>query len=140
MPRLSCWFVRAALIYLAIGFTFGGLMLADKGLHYYPQIWRWLPVHMELLLMGWLVQLAMGVVFWILPRYTQGQKRGNERLAWLSFGLLNLGIGLVVAETALAVRGSVWIGRVMEIAGVLAFITGVWRRVRPFEMKGRLQA
>jgi hypothetical protein len=30
MPRLSVWFVRAALVYLALGFTCGALLLAHK--------------------------------------------------------------------------------------------------------------
>ena len=32
MPRLSVWFIRLSLIYLALGFTFGGLLLLNKGL------------------------------------------------------------------------------------------------------------
>lgn len=132
MPRLSVWFIRAALLYLATGFTFGGLMLSDKGLHYYPQIWRWLPVHMELLLAGWLVQLAMGVAFWILPRHKNAAPRGNEALVWLAFGLFNLGIGCVIAETTFALPGLTMLGRVLEIGAVLVFVLSSWRRVRPF--------
>ena len=33
MPRLSCWYIRAALLYLAVGLTLGALMLAILGLH-----------------------------------------------------------------------------------------------------------
>jgi len=131
MPRLSCWFVRAALVYLAVGFTLGAFMLANKGLGLAACLWRTLPIHRELLLMGWLVQLAIGVAFWILPRFSQGAPRGNETTIWLAFILLNLGIGLVAAETVLTVPGLVWIGRIVEIGGVLAFVVGSWRRVRP---------
>ena len=130
MPRLSCWFVRAALAYLATGFTLGALLLANKGLGWAPQLWRFLPVHMELLLMGWLVQLAMGMAFWILPRFPQGATRGNETLIWLAFVLINLGIGWVVAETIFSVQGLVFVGRVAEIGGILLFLLGSWRRVR----------
>jgi hypothetical protein len=132
MPRLSVWFIRAALLYLATGFTFGGLMLSDKGLHYYPQIWRWLPVHMELLLAGWLVQLAMGVAFWILPRHKNAAPRGNETLVWMAFGLFNLGIACVIAETTFALQGLTMLGRVLETGAVLVFVFSSWRRVRPF--------
>lgn len=131
MPRLSCWFVRAALAYLAIGFTLGAFLLAEKGVNFDPMIWRFLPVHIELLLVGWLVQLALGVAFWILPRFPHGAARGNEALIWLSFALINLGIACVVAQTLLAVQSLVLVGRAVEIGGVLAFIWGSWRRVRP---------
>ena len=36
MPRLSVYFVRASLIYLVLGFTFGGLLLANKGVMISP--------------------------------------------------------------------------------------------------------
>lgn len=31
MPRLTVWFLRSALIYLMLGFTFGMLILVNKG-------------------------------------------------------------------------------------------------------------
>jgi len=131
MPRLSSWFVRAALSYLAVGFTLGALLLAEKASSFYPMLWDILPVHIELLLVGWLVQLALGVAFWILPRFSKGPPRGNEAVVWLSFVLLNLGIAFVVAGTLLAVPGLLLAGRVAETGGVLAFVWGSWRRVRP---------
>lgn len=132
MPRLSCWFLRAALLYLVFGFTLGAMLLGEKGLGLSPKLWRVLPLHMELLLVGWLIQLALGMAFWILPRLAKGAPRGNETLIEASFVLINLGIGWVAAETVLAVQGVALIGRAAEVAGVLAFIIGSWRRVRPF--------
>ena len=100
MPRLSVWFVRASLIYLLAGFTLGALMLAQDGISYYPAIIAVLPVHMEFLLVGWLVQLALGVAFWIFPRFGLGlpHSRGNEKLIWVSFVLLNAGVLIVALE------------------------------------------
>ena len=134
MPRLSCWFVRAALVYLAVGFTLGALLLAHKGVSFYPLAWSFLPLHMELLLMGWLVQLAMGMAFWILPRFVHGAPRGNETFAWLAFAATNLGIGLVVAGAIFPVRGLAFAGRAAEIGGIALFLLGAWRRVRPFSV------
>src|SRR5512140_877753 len=100
MPRLAAWFVRASLIYLLIGFTLGALMLMQDGIPFYPAILRALPVHMEFLLVGWLVQLAMGVAFWIFPRFGLGlpRSRGSEAFIWMSFWLLNAGLCLFVLE------------------------------------------
>jgi heme/copper-type cytochrome/quinol oxidase subunit 1 len=131
MPRLSCWFIRASLVYLSAGFTLGALMLANKGIPFDPQLWRFMTVHMELLLAGWLIQIALGTAFWILPRFTHGPPRGNEALSWLAFVLINLGIGLVIAETLLFVQGPTLLGRLAECGGVLAFLLGSWQRVRP---------
>ncbi len=132
MPRLSVWFLRASLIYLAAGFTLGALMLANKGLGFYPALWSVLPIHMETLLAGWFLQLAIGMAFWILPRYRQGPPRGNEKLVWFSFGLLNLGIGLVIAGSIISASGLIFLGRIAELSGVLACVIGLWGRVKPF--------
>ena len=48
MPRPSVWLIRSALVYLATGFTFGALMLSNKGLRVDPMLWRLLPAHIEL--------------------------------------------------------------------------------------------
>ena len=63
MPRLSVWTIRAALVALGIGFLFGALMLANKGVPFDPSLWRLLPAHIELVLLGWTMQLALGVAF-----------------------------------------------------------------------------
>ena len=78
MPQLSRWTVRAAYFNLLLGFTLGALILANKGMFLHPAIWGWLPAHIELLLVGWIVQLVMGVAFWIAPRFWKAPRRGNE--------------------------------------------------------------
>jgi len=131
MPRLSVWFVRASLIYLLAGFTLGALMLAQDGISYYPAIIAVLPVHMEFLLVGWLVQLALGVAFWIFPRFGLGlpHSRGNEKLIWVSFVLLNAGVLIVALE--LWIAAALLIGRTLEVLAVLVYVLGSWRRVKP---------
>src|SRR5574340_783068 len=98
MPRLSVRFIRASLVYLLVGFTLGALLLAHKGVPYYPAIWAVFPIHMEFLVAGWLIQFAMGVGFWIFPRYGTGAPRGNEKLSEAAFWLFNTGILLAVFQ------------------------------------------
>jgi heme/copper-type cytochrome/quinol oxidase subunit 1 len=129
MPRLSVWFVRASLIYLLLGFTFGALILAQKGISYYPPVWNLFPIHTEFLLIGWFVQLAMGVAFWILPRFSSGPPRGNVKLIWISFMLLNLGI--LCGVLRLWIPPAALIGRAAEAAAGIVFAIGLWRRVKP---------
>jgi hypothetical protein len=129
MPRLSVWFVRASLIYLLLGFTFGSLILAQKGISYYPAVWNLFPVHMEFLLIGWFAQLAMGVAFWILPRFSSGPPRGNVKLLWISFVLINLGI--VFSALHLWFPAATLIGRAAQAGAGIVFAIGLWRRVKP---------
>jgi hypothetical protein len=130
MPRLSVYFIRAALIYLALGFTIGALLLWNKGIPLDPMLWRWLPAHIEFLFLGWTLQLALGVAFWILPRFYTS--RGNTTLAWLAFWLLNGGIWLV-ALTPLVPLSSIFpvIGRLAEAGAAVAFAIHAWPRIKP---------
>ena len=130
MPPLSRWAVRAAYFNLLLGFTIGALLLANKGIFIHPAIWGWLPAHIELLLVGWIVQLIMGVAFWIAPRFWKAPRRGNETGAWLAIPLLNAGVWLVVLRAFFG--GGVWMlatGRVLELTAVIAFSLHLWQRI-----------
>lgn len=129
MPRLSAWFVRASLIYLAVGFFFGALILVQKGIPFYAPVWNLFPLHMEFLLVGWLIQLAMGIAFWIIPRFSSGSPRGPVGLVWLSFALFNTGILITILQFWFPVV--LLIGRILEIIAGLLFVIGSWRRIKP---------
>ena len=132
MPRLSCWFIRASLIYLVAGFTMGGLLLFHKGIAVQLRFWQLLLPHIELLLLGWTLQLALGVAFWILPRYLQGAGRGNEALAWLAFGLINAGVLLAGVGWMMGAPSFLpLLGRLAEAGGAIAFVLHAWPRVKP---------
>jgi hypothetical protein len=133
MPRLSVYFLRASLLYLLLGFTIGGLLLANKGVMISPMIWALLPLHIEFAFIGWIVQLAMGVAFWILPRYRKGPPRGDERLSWLALVLVNAGIVLVALDILSDQNWLTLVGRTTEVLGLFTFILGHWRRVRTFD-------
>lgn len=137
MPRLSVYFVRASLIHALLGFTVGGLLLANKGVMFSPTIWSLLPLHIEFAFVGWMAQFAMGVAFWILPRFSRGSPRGNERLIWAAFALLNTGILLVVIQSLFEINGFALSGRIMELLGLAAFAAGNWKRIKPLEDKSR---
>lgn len=130
MPRLSCWFIRAAFLHLILGFTSGGLLLFHKGVPLYPALWRLLPAHIEFLLFGWTVQLVMGVGFWIFPRFWRS--RGNEKPAWLAFGLLNLGVSLVALTPLFSLPLLIsLLGRLAEVGAAIAFAWHAWPRLKP---------
>lgn len=132
MPRLSVWLIRTALIYLAVGFTFGALQLFQKGVPISPALWRLLPMHVEFVLIGWTMQLAMGVAFWILPRFMQGKARGDESVVWVAYGLLNAGVLTAGVGSVLDAPAMVLVvGRASELLSVAAFAIHAWPRVKP---------
>ena len=121
MPNLSRYFVRSSLLCLGLGFTLGGLILSAKAGFVTPDVWMWLPAHIALLLFGWLIQLALGVGYWILPRHVGGD-RGRPAWAWASFGMSQAGIALVVFSLL-----GMWIApaRQMLTAGIILLALGV---------------
>ena len=82
MTRLSVWTVRTSLLYLGAGFLIGALMLTQKGVPIDPAWLRLLPLHVEVVLFGWTLQLGMGIAFWILPRFSQEPRYGHQPLGW----------------------------------------------------------
>lgn len=130
MPRLSIWMIRSALSYLLLGFTIGALLLAHKGIGLHPMLWRLLPLHIEFLLIGWTVQLAMGVAYWILPRFMSERRR--VKLAWLAYLLLNGGLCCIIISVSLPAWGVLAaVGRGLEAAAAVAFALHAWQRVKP---------
>lgn len=130
MPRVCVWLLRGSLLYLGAGFTLGALLLASKGLGVVPGVWAWLPVHMEWLLVGWFVQLVMGVAYWIFPRFgLSPAARGRESLAWAAFLLLNIGIWLVCVNTVIGWPVAA-LGRLAEVAAALGMAMNIWARTR----------
>lgn len=134
MPRLSVWFVCCSFIYLFLGFTFGGLILANKGFPFAPWTWSLLPAHMEFLLLGWMVQLTMGVAFWILPRFRSGSPRGSVNLVWSAFVILNTGIVMVAVQPFFSMAWLTQTGRILETISVLLFALASWQRVKALEV------
>jgi heme/copper-type cytochrome/quinol oxidase subunit 1 len=140
MPRLSRLFVRASLLYLLAGFTLGAVLLAAGGLADASRVpdllnaERLLRAHAEFLLFGWIVQLTMGVAFWILPRLRPGPPRGNVTAARIAFALLNAGVLMVGLGPAFNLPG--WLapgGRLAEAGAAVAFALHFWPRIKPAE-------
>jgi heme/copper-type cytochrome/quinol oxidase subunit 1 len=126
--------VRAALLHLGIGFTIGALMLYNKGNPINPSIWRLLAAHMDFVLLGWTMQLAMGVAFWIMPRFSGEQKYGSQRLAWVALILINVGIFTVALSPCGDTAADVMVlaGRMAELLAAIAFVIHIWPRVKAF--------
>lgn len=128
MPLLSRLAIRSALLYLVAGACLGALLLAGKG---YPALAAgpaWIGLHREVLLMGWLLQLALGVAYWILPR--KGGRRPRLWLAVVGLGLLNGGIGAVVVGEMAGPALLATFGRIAELAAALLFAAHLWPRIR----------
>jgi hypothetical protein len=94
---------------------------------------RLLPAHVEFLLTGWMVQLALGVAFWILPRFRVGPERGREEIAWISYVLLNIGVVTAAVGAIIGLPAVVpSIGHAVQGMAAGAFALHAWPRVKVF--------
>jgi hypothetical protein len=137
MDRLSSAMIRLSMVWLLAGVFIGGVMLIDGPL---PGEWRmWMaPSHAHMLFVGWFLQFAIGVAYWLLPRRRSSERPlgYNERIAALAVAALNLGLlSRVIAEPAtragLASDGtSALLGAsaLLQVAAVLVFVVQLWPR------------
>ena len=133
MPRLSVWMIRTALVYLVVGFGLGAVLLAFKVTPFTPGPIAWLrPLHVELLTLGWTMNLALGVAYWILPRRASDGERGGETAVALASALLNAGVLSVGLGQGSGAPVVPLIGRLAEAAAAGTFALHAWSRVKPF--------
>jgi heme/copper-type cytochrome/quinol oxidase subunit 1 len=87
-------------------------------------------------MVGWVTQLIFGVVYWMFPRYSKEQPRGNERLAWAAYWLLNVGLILRVLGEPLTGLGQTAGAPLLAASAMLqlgagwAFVINTWGRVK----------
>lgn len=146
MDQLSIVMVRSSLLWLLAGVAIGSLMLVDRAI---PGDWRlWMaPSHAHMLFVGWLVQFALGIAYWLMPR-----KRTPERPLGYREGLaisgavaLNVGLALrVIAEplerigkgdpvTLALLAGSA----TSQSLAIVLFVAQLWPRIYGHTKLGR---
>lgn len=136
MPVLSIVFIKTALIYFVVGFILGFIMLLNKAYNFDARILILLPIHIQILFLGWTLEFVFGVAFWILPRFIYSY--GRVELAWGSYFLLNIGILLSVVSYINTIVAFTSQGKILFISsallifgGVMLFAFYIWSRVKP---------
>ena len=132
MARISVWYVRAALLHFAVGATVGAWGLAAKSGLWPPVPLPVRPLHVEVVLIGWVCQLAVGVALWILPF---SRSVSDDWRFWGAWVALNVGVVLAVGgrmEDALVL---LVLGRVGEVSAALLLVVGLWPRLRPLPQR-----
>ncbi len=127
MPPFTVWVVRVALIWLSIGWTIGALLLLQAArVVVLPSGVAWLVVHAHVLLFGWIVQLCVGVAFWIFPKFVGRDQplRGRAALATGAVVALNAGVLASLASPVAAFAG--------YAVCALLFAAHLWERTRGF--------
>jgi len=137
MPSLTRWFIKAGLLYFVAALLLGIAVTAPPVRDLHPAVAGWGPVSLHLLVVGWITQLIFGVAYWMFPVYSKEQPRGNERLAWATFVLLNAGLVLrTIGEPMQTLKGEAIWGWMLAASAVLQWLAGlgyavnIWGRVK----------
>lgn len=137
MPLLSRTFIKAGLIYFVAG-LFAGVLTVGQPILNLPSFFGvFYPVYIHLLMVGWVMQLIIGVVYWMFPKYSKEHPRRSETLGWIVFGLLNAGLILRAIGEPLNTLKPEWkLGWTLAISAILqllagwAFVINTWSRVK----------
>jgi hypothetical protein len=137
MPLLTRWLIKSALLYLVAALLLG-LILALPGSLGLPAFVRFLnPAYIHLFMVGWVTQMIFGVIYWMFPIISRAQPRGDARLGWAAFVLLNTGLLLrVIGEPLISSRPEGGFGWLLVVSAVLQWLAAVififlaWPRVK----------
>jgi cbb3-type cytochrome oxidase subunit 1 len=141
MPRLTRYFIKTALIYLLASLLIGVLVVARAAFDLPSELAAAMaaltPVYFHLFMVGWVTQLIFGMLFWMLPRQSKERLRGDERLAWIAFVTINVGLlvraigePLVTLQPDLGAGWLLALSAVLQLIGGWAFIGNAWPRVK----------
>lgn len=137
MPPLTRRFIKLGMVYLVAALLVG-LILAARYFWAAPRfVYALEPSYFHLFMVGWVLQLIFGVIYWMFPKYSQAQPHGSERVWQATFWLLNIGLLLrVIAEPMNTLNGlAVWdwllvTSALLQGLAALLFVTVTWNRVK----------
>ncbi len=137
MPALTRWYIKTALVYLAIALLLAALLALPFSVSLPVYIRLMTPAYFHLFLVGWVTQMIFGVIYWMFPIITRARPRGNETVGWVSFVLLNGGLLLrVVGEPLVSLDPESWFGWLLVLSALLQWLAGLlfilltWPRIK----------
>ena len=119
-------FLKASLVWLALGVTLGLVMAV------WPAGVLYRPAHLHMTLLGFVTMMIYGVGYHVIPRFT-GHPLHSRAVAIVHWWLANLGLGILVAgfllnplhhATAVPLLAA---GGGLSAVGAYCFVYNIWR-------------
>jgi hypothetical protein len=137
MPPITRWFIKTSLVFLVAALVAAVLLAAQSLWRFSPYLAGFGPAYFHLFMVGWITELIFGVAIWMLPKFTSQQPRGNEKILWATYALLNAGLALrIVAEPFNSLTpGSLWgygvvLSALLQWLAGMGFVVNAWPRVK----------
>ena len=118
MSHIARLFLITALVYLGLGLGLHAMAMFDVWLGFNPLAYTSVSSTMQVLLIGWLSQSVMALLYDRLVK--------SPRLVTMTWACLNVGLVLtIVGQPALALTGSNVVGGLVAMGGLLQTAGGV---------------
>ncbi len=137
MPKLSQLALKAAMVYLVLGALGAAAYWINVMWPYWAPISAISPTYLHLIVVGWLTQLVMAVMYWMFPVISKQHPRGSPALAWMALICLNAGLLIrMVFEPWRALQPTPLNGyalvasAVLQVGAAVLFVLVSWGRVR----------
>lgn len=137
MPVLTRWFIKSALVYLAAALFLSLALALPDSLGLPPIVRAMNPVYFHLFLVGWVTQMIFGVIYWMFPIITRARPRGDDRVGWASYLLLNGGLLLrAIFEPWIGASSETGLGWLLAISAIMQWLAAAlfvylaWPRVK----------
>ncbi len=135
MPFYTRLFVKTSLVYAVLAlalFTLTDMASLMQWNNFSPY-----QTALHLFLVGWVLQLIIGVAYWMFPKYTRERPRGYDGLMLVSYAGLNLGLVLrLLVEPIPTFWVTPWARQVFVASGIaqwvglVAFAANLWIRTK----------
>jgi len=146
MTSIAEKFFVASLIYLLLGLFAQTIILFDVWLGFNPLAYTAMAATKQILLVGWLTQLALAIVYdrWLvlapereISDIQNLELQSSTPRPMLVFVLFNIGLPLtILGQPGLMMFGGWWLGAITAFGGLLQFFAGLvfvydaWQRLR----------
>jgi heme/copper-type cytochrome/quinol oxidase subunit 1 len=144
MHTLVRRFIKTAIGFLALGLLIGAWLIVRRELFdHHPTAYE-VSAHTHALLVGFVMEMILGVALWLFPRPDKSDERYDPRLAGLAYWVLTISTaGRVVGELARShvdapvLRWAIVVFGLGQVAAVLLFFHTMWSRIRPLGSRMR---
>jgi heme/copper-type cytochrome/quinol oxidase subunit 1 len=147
MHSLARRYIKTGIAFLLLGLALGVRMLVHRELGNRFASPFEMSAHTHALLVGFMMQMIMGVALWLFPRPAKDDDRYRPFMAEIAYWILTtstfvrvLGELLRPDISAPWLRWTIVAAGVAQALGVLLFFQTLWPRIRAFGSRAREQS
>lgn len=142
-------YLKTAVVFLAVGLTIGGWLIARRELAGAAPDPYLVSAHTHALFVGFVMMMIMGVALWLFPRPEKTDAQYDPRLAATAYWILTIGTGARVGGevmrsglfnmnmTYLWLRVAIVAAGFLQGIGIGVFFYTMWTRIRPVGSQAR---